>query len=321
MIDLHYQLSRSLAHSDIDVITQNCCLQIPESDDGIWDIKFPDVKQWTDNTLVIMHCQDFVNVKNNVCRELQIIEEHFEDRCKQVVVIVWNLNLETVYNGDLNLVYFPIHTYEILANLLNIDEPWVHKFIGDRKYRFQCLNGVAKTHREITFNLLQEFENGITSLHPEKPIPEFTYEQHLRVQNHENFLKLLPLYNNCDINVVTETLYYTTHGIITEKTLFAWLAKQVPIIIGHQGIVQQARDLGFDTFDDVVDNSYDNEPDHCRVKCAIESNRDLLINGIDREELKYRLLANQNHALSWPARMIVNYEAQLKSIYREITGT
>lgn len=321
MIDLHYQLSRSLAHSDIDVITQNCCLQIPESDDGIWDIKFPDVKQWTDNTLVIMHCQDFVNVKNNVCRELQIIEEHFGDRCKQVVVIVWNLNLETVYNGDLNLVYLPIHTYEILANLLNIDEPWVHRFTGDRKYRFQCLNGVAKTHRETTFNLLQEFGNGITSLNPEKPIPEFTYEQHLRVQNHENFLKLLPLYNNCDINVVTETLYNTTHGIITEKTLFAWLAKQVPIIIGHRGIVQQARDLGFDTFDDVVDNSYDNEPDHCRVKCAIESNRDLLIHGIDREELKYRLLANQNHALSWPARMIVNYEAQLKSIYREITGT
>jgi len=320
MIDLYYQLDRPLMHTGANIITQNCCLQIPETKDGIWDIKFPEVQQWTDNTLVIMHCQDFLNVSNNVCRELQIIEEHFEERSNQVVVIVWNMDLETVYKGNLHLIHFPIHTYEIVANLLNTNQSWLDQFTRKRKYNFQCLNGVRKGHRVDTYKLLQSFERGITSLHPEKPIPEFTYKDHLKVQNHENFLKLLPLYHNCDINIVTESLYFTTHGIITEKTLFAWLAQQVPIIIGHRGIVQQARNLGFDMFDDVVDNSYDNEPDHCRLSVAIESNRNLLVNGINREELKYRLLANQNHALGWPARMIVDYERKIKQIYRDTTG-
>ena len=320
MIDLYYQLDRPFTNSDANIITQNCCLQIPDTRDGIWDIKFPKIEHWTDNTLVIMHCQDFLNVSENICRELQIIDDYFGERSNQVIVIVWNLNLETVYKGDLHLVHFPIHTHEILANLRHADQSWVDQFDGKRKYNFQCLNGVSKSHRIDTYRLLQSFDKGITSLNPEKPIPEFTYKEHLLVQNHENFLKLLPLYNNCDINVVTETLYYTTHGIITEKTLFAWLSKQIPIIIGHQGIVQQARDLGFDMFDDIVDNSYDKEPDRCRLTCAIESNRDLLVNGIDRQELKYRLLANQNHALSWPARMIVDYERKVKQIYRDTIG-
>jgi len=313
MINSYYDLTAPFILHNIHTICQPCCLQIPEQDNGVWDIQYPDV-DWQYNTMVIMHCQDFVNVDENGCRELQLMEKHFGDRAHQVVVVVWNLGLDTVYSGPLNVVYFPSHSYEILANLSNAEDRWITNFLNTRKYKFQSLNGVAKPHRVQTFERLNKLDSGIISLHPNKPIAEFTYDQHLSVTNEENFLRLQHIYANCDVNVVTESIYDSPLGIITEKSIFAWLSLQVPILIGYKGIVAHARSLGFDMFDDIVDHSYDSESNDVRVASALDRNRDLLISGTDRIKLQGRLLYNQRHALTWPQRMIDQYQSQITAI-------
>jgi hypothetical protein len=298
--------------AEVDVVCQYCCLQIPDNDNGVWDICFPDVI-WHDNTWVIMHCQDFLNVNDDGCRELKLIEQYFGANASRVIVVVWNIDLESVYSGPLNLVYVPYHSYEIIVSLLNRQDQWHEQLLQPRTMVFQSLNGVPKSHRVETVRLLTQFEQGIVSSEG-NPISEFTYQQHLSVSNDENFVRLLPVYSKCDVNVVTESLYDYCPGIITEKTLFAWLALQVPILIGYQGIVSHARKLGYDMFDDIVDNSYDNLPNRQRVAAAIKRNQHLLKSGIDRSALLPRLLKNQQHVLEWPSRIIESYRAQLSQI-------
>ena len=83
------------------------------------------------------------------------------------------------------------------------------------------------------------------------------------------------IYNNALINLVTETYYFKQYNMvsemfITEKTWKVFTAKQIPVIIGPKGILGKLRNFGFDMFDDLIDNSYDNEPDSTRMFTAIE---------------------------------------------------
>jgi hypothetical protein len=314
-----FDLSADWKYLGADPVCQYCCLQIPKENNGQWDLKFPEV-EWRKNTVVIMHCQDFVNVNKTGCRELSMIEKHYGKCADRVVAVTWNMDLAAVYSGPVNIVYFPYHSYEILVNLEATIDQWQPNLQQTRTKRFQCLNGVSKKHRIKTVNLLQQYSNSIITLDPVMPLSDFTYNDHLSVSNEENFIRLSKsVYGICDINIVTESLYDCYPGIITEKTLFAWLAQQVPIIIGYPGIVEHARQLGFDMFDDIVDHSYDYLPNNERIQAAIELNQKLIIQGIDRPRLQHRLEYNYQHALSWPSRMRHSYKQQINQIYQRLT--
>jgi hypothetical protein len=237
-----------------------------------------------------------------------------------VVAVTWNIDLASIYTGPVNLIYFPYHSYEILVNLSNTVEQWQPHLQRPRTKKFQCLNGVAKKHRIKTVELIKHYPSSVITLDPELTLEVFTYREHLAASNEENFLRLSrPIYGDCDINIVTESLYDYYPGIITEKSIFAWLAYQVPIIIGYPGIVEHARQLGFDMFDDVIDHSYDQYPNSTRAQAAIQLNHRVLLDGIDRQRLQSRLEYNHQHALSWPSRMRLQYQQQVKQIYQRLT--
>ena len=68
--------------------------------------------------------------------------------------------------------------------------------------------------------------------------------------------------------------------------------------IGGTEILNHLREKGYDTFDDIVDNNYENEKDFIiRIQRAIKSLEDLL-NKIEKKkvndiEIQERLLSNQ----------------------------
>jgi hypothetical protein len=81
-----------------------------------------------------------------------------------------------------------------------------------------------------------------------------------------------PQFAECLINVVSETAYeriepeplqYANWEVLflTEKTAKPFVMFQIPIWSAVQGTAAAVRDLGFDIFDDLIDHSYDNEPD------------------------------------------------------------
>jgi len=83
--------------------------------------------------------------------------------------------------------------------------------------------------------------------------------------------------------LVTENLTGMSNGDIsndkiytfTEKTIKPFIAKQIPIFFALPGHLNVLRNLGFDLFDDLIDNSYDTEMNHVK-------RLDLILNELQR---------------------------------------
>ena len=279
------------------------CLRNPETE-GAWLIDWIEPREWTDQTLVVLHCQDFLTQDDSgEWLELTAIEQHYGDRAGQVVVITWNMDLHLEYSGPCHVVYFPGHTYDLINKWHRAEyQGWQTKFHNTKRpNNWQCLNGTARHHRRLVWNWILQLPNGHASLGFDHPLVKDTYEQWTdssRIHDQDNFFTLEWLYKSTQINVVTETQYRETQGIITEKTYFAFAGCQVPIIIGHKNIVQQCRDLGFDMFDDIIDNSYDSVENANRWIRALNDNRSRLLEGIDTQALMPRLIYNQEHLMN-----------------------
>ena len=72
-------------------------------------------------------------------------------------------------------------------------------------------------------------------------------------------------YLNSYLHVIAESHYDTI--FVSEKTTKCMLATQFFVIIAGAGTIQKLRDLGFDTYDDIIDhNRYDNADDSIRIQ-------------------------------------------------------
>ena len=324
---MHYnELFSVFGNQQWQVVYQPSCLTRPYTN-LYWNIKYPDVK-WNDNTVVVLHCQDFLSIHGNRCPELENITQYYGDRSRQVIVVHWNYDLGRVYSGPVNLIYFPTHTYEILCNLRSENfQDWRKRSLLDhRNYVWQCLNGIPRAHRRCTHQWLKSFGNGITCLGKIDPLPRDAYADTYVWQgdpliNENNLVRLSWIYDHTWINIVTETQYTESPGIISEKTIFALISGQIPIIIGYQGIVEDCRRLGFDMFDDIVDHSYDNMEDGYRWRRALELNQHLLESTSDLSHLLPRLQAQKDWCLDqWPEMMISNYRRRCVEIQDCLTN-
>ena len=162
---------------------------------------------------------------------------------------------------------------------------------------------------------MKELNNGWLSLGTEIALPQHNYSHYFGCENLPNFMSLLYVYGSAPVNIVTETEYDPPVGIITEKTQMAIAAQQIPIVIGHRGIVDQCRRQGFDMFDDVVDNSYDTLPNDIRWSAALERNWHLFQQPLDLEPYRQRLERNMIRLL-WqsPASMETAFVAQARAL-------
>jgi hypothetical protein len=83
-------------------------------------------------------------------------------------------------------------------------------------------------------------------------------------QNMDNSVSgLVPweIYNRTWFSVVCETLGKDRVFLSAEKTAKCFQARRLFVVFAIQGFLQQYRDWGFETFGDVIDESYDAEPD------------------------------------------------------------
>lgn len=84
-------------------------------------------------------------------------------------------------------------------------------------------------------------------------------------------------YQNTCVEIVNETLYLEPYTNITEKFRNSVFGCNIPIVISNIGTVDFLRSLGFDMFDDVVDNSHDKIEDPAlRAVSALKNNQTLL---------------------------------------------
>jgi hypothetical protein len=66
------------------------------------------------------------------------------------------------------------------------------------------------------------------------------------------------VYNQSYYSVVAETVYFNTYSFFTEKIAKPILAKRPFVVFSGQHYLKNLKQLGFKTFDNVIDESYDN---------------------------------------------------------------
>lgn len=281
------------------------CYQKPHNANTGWPLYLPDV-DFGAETLLILLLSDWVTWQDFRCLELERIEHFYRDRSQQVLILHWPASLGQYYHGPLNLCYLNHHSYEILNQLDTRRSEWM-PMVKDtpKSQQWQCLMGHTHPHRRRTAAVVRHWPDGILSLGQDIPLPSRPYSQYHPDNNGQNYIDLLDIYSQHRFNIVVETIYDQPAGIITEKTLYALLSCQIPLLIGHRGIVSEAQRLGIDTFDDVLDVSYDLADDDERLNLALDLNRDTILSRHDLSDLIPRLLNQQTWAIDHYRRQML----------------
>ena len=143
--------------------------------------------------------------------------------------------------------------------------------------------------------------------------------------NVENFLnKLQHYYKNTFVEIVSETSYTESAFLITEKFLNSVYGCNFPILLCSAGSIKFLRNVGFDMFDDIIDNSHDlidNPID--RMYSAIFNNYKLLSDNNYTKDLwlknKHRFISNVDVAKTKMYKFYnVRIETELENCLNDI---
>ena len=148
--------------------------------------------------------------------------------------------------------------------------------VANRPKLFDCLLGQQRDHRDAVATFYKN------SQHQDKFI--FTYFKD-NIQNGQWELELgsiqktaqeidyqgwpaplsslipVDIYNQSYYSIVTETIAFNTHNQYTEKLAKPILAQRLFVAFAGQYYLRNLRNKGFQTFNDIIDESYDNIKD------------------------------------------------------------
>lgn len=164
-------------------------------------------------------------------------------------------------------------------------------FPGSRPYAFECLLGARREHRDFVMLSLQNsdlLDQGIVTYRDlfvghwinetpkrvadlfENPTLLYPYVSNnldpaweVKSQMDNSVSGLVPweIYNKTWFSVVCETLGKDRIFLSAEKIAKCLHARRLFVVFAIQGFLQQYRDWGFETFGDIIDESYDQEAD------------------------------------------------------------
>jgi hypothetical protein len=231
--------------------------------------------------------------------------------------------LSGLYTKPANAHFFPFWA-------VWMSKPWAplmpmtnHTFSGHpKKYKISCLNGTPWEHRKLvylelskkdyfnqmvfTFALRKDYVPSTTLLTENESIEFADLQNPVTFIDNDSVAGIdlsinHPAYLETYINLVTETTVSADTPMLSEKTFKPIIAGQMFVLVASPGAVQFLRDIGIDTFDDIIDHSYDTVIDvRERIQLALVQ-IDRLVK-LDLEELydriKPRLIQNSKYFLS-----------------------
>jgi hypothetical protein len=168
---------------------------------------------------------------------------------------------------SLNLTARPTKILFLLRLLA--DGLWDRGFIsfgGFERLHQARAYGMEKIHKEIRVRC-PGFADMLAELEPLLPRLDAMGPMLLRApgapadQNNLVFEDELAEYGRSWFSVVTESEMMDRPSRITEKPLKALLNFHPLIVLGNPGALAMIRELGFQTFPEIIDESYDEEPD------------------------------------------------------------
>jgi predicted XRE-type DNA-binding protein len=243
--------------------------------------------------------------------------------------------------AEINVEYCP--TFRVDKDGVEIAMNNITYTPGPKKKTFLCFNRRFSDHRLMFYmlckknNLLDYFYMSMNSYHPDSRTPFIEFAKHLvyrmpkfglveqDAQDASNILPLIldttdfsqypmekshttvaDLYSSSLINIVNETYFFNNIIHITEKTYKPIAYMQPFIMVGAPGSLKHIKDMGFKTFDQYWDESYDLEKDHVNRLAMIMNLVESISNWPEDRKLQFShavvsiLEYNQNHLRTMP---------------------
>ena len=208
-------------------------------------------------------------------------EAHYANISFDRLLILYNNLYQSGFNSYfyknkiINTISFPRWYYEYAAFL---DQYPLNRY-DYCDYDFSCFNFQGREHKKNTVKYIdnKEFNCISTYVHGR----DFESPSVQSIDNNQTELPLSTYYRG-KINICVETLYYKElEGwsdiiCITEK-IFRNLYFKVPFtVVGNRYTLAYLRNLGFKTFNSIIDESYDFQIDTYRYKESVHSANNLL---------------------------------------------
>jgi|LakMenE01Jun11ns_1017448.scaffolds.fasta_scaffold9843754_2 hypothetical protein len=239
----------------------------------------------------------------------------------------------------------PVSLYKQLPNALDILEPYSPK----EKF-FDALLGADKPYRDFVYDSFHQFnlidkniinyhhkggaghtensdfiiEPGTTPSYPRyttdlKRECSAVHVDYHGVKTHLACIIHTGIYNQTAYSIVTETNASDTFHLFSEKTVKPILAKRLFIIFAGQGCLQSLRNLGFRTFSDIIDESYDEILDPTkRWKLAFDQVRNLCNRDQHEVLAKIKPIVEHNYNLlvnrDWTGEAVDQIISKVKSL-------
>lgn len=159
---------------------------------------------------------------------------------------------------------------------------------GIKPMAFDALLGAQRTHRDFIHNWVKDnqldqqvymtYYHNITTRLDNNPnfameiegveiIPDlkFTHSiDHVLYHGHRLGISCvvpISIYNQTNYTIVAETNFENHYNFYTEKIVKPIMSRRLFIVVAGQNYLKNLRQFGFRTFDGIIDESYDNEPD------------------------------------------------------------
>jgi hypothetical protein len=198
-----------------------------------------------------------------------------------------------------------VHFYKyVRPETLNVLTPYTSK-----PYYFDALLGRKKLHRDLAYRALQNIEqkNIVTyindfscnfkdaskqnwiweseGLEIDRTV-EWTVERLPYYGHRMSLSQVIPLtvYNQTAYSIIAETNHVNHYSFYTEKTVKPILARRLFVLLSGQYALRNFRDIGFQSFGDVIDESYDNISGVVE-RCNAAMNQVEYLCGQDQEEI------------------------------------
>ena len=220
---------------------------------------------------------------------------------------------------------------------------------GNESKVFDALLGRRKKHRTLLYNELDldcnivtyfssDQDQDITCLSQQEFIwPDVLVKpKHAIIQTVDEVIvnqtivslsQLVPcdIYNQCHYSIVAETHCENNWSFYTEKIVKPILAQRLFLVVAGKHYLKNLKQLGFKTFDSIIDESYDNQ-DVLEVRIKMIVDQIHRLTQADHAQVKAQILSvvqhNYKHLLGtcWQTQMIDQLSAYLTAFYTKYTN-
>ena len=266
----------------------DAALKFPITEFG-WDVHAPRSTMFCNfadpEYRLVLNLQDMLTAHHRDSKwpsELVKLEQHFKKNefpLNQIIVLVWPLGIKKDWPKDsFKLIEFSSHQYETWCSYKDAEDVLREAFSPEHKdfeYNFVCPQRIYKPHRAALQSSLDDRlgnislqTKGIELKYPNLSVKEYddTYD------NLANLLAMRKNYNTALFTIVSESQYSEEYGIITEKTFNEIVEGHPFLMCAHRLALEHVRHYGFQTYNYIFDEAYDELDNIVRMKDMININ-------------------------------------------------